>query len=202
MSSILEMLQEKLGSEGISQISQKLGADRNSTENAISAALPALVGALGKKSSDQAGLGGLMSMLDRDGDGNVLDDLPGFLSGTSSGSSNQPLGIGASDLLGSLLGGSQSRVETGVQKASGLSNSATSQLLKMLAPMVLGAVMKSKTSNNLDAGGLRDFLGNEKASVEKKTGGMIGRLLDQDGDGDFDLTDVAKLAMGKLFGKK
>jgi hypothetical protein len=143
-----------------------------------------------------------MSMLDRDGDGNVLDDLPGFLSGIGGGASNPQVGIGASDLLGNLLGGSQARVETGVQKASGLSNSATSQLLKMLAPMVLGAVMKSKTSNNLDAGGLRDFLGNEKASVEKKTGGMIGRLLDQDGDGDFDLTDVAKLAVGKLFGKK
>ena len=45
------------------------------------------------------------------------------------------------------------------------------------------------------------FLGGEKAAVEKSNGGsLIGRMLDQDGDGDFDMSDMAKMAMGKLFG--
>ena len=71
----------------------------------------------------------------------------------------------------------------------------------MLAPMVLGALAKQKQTQGLDAGKLMGYLSKEKASVEEKTGGMIGKLLDQDGDGDFDLSDVAKLAVGKLFGK-
>ncbi|MEZ6093629.1 MAG: DUF937 domain-containing protein [Pirellulaceae bacterium] len=200
MSSILEMIQEKLGQEGVSQLSQRIGASESQTNDAIGAALPALVGALGRKGSDDQGMGSLLGMLDRDGDGNILDDLPGFLSGNNG--ATQSHGIGAGDLLGSLLGGNQSRVENGVQKASGLSGDATKNLLSMLAPMVLGALSKSKQSQGLDSTGLKDFLGKEKVSVEKKTGGLIGRLLDQDGDGDFDLSDVAKLAMGKIFGRK
>jgi hypothetical protein len=45
-------------------------------------------------------------------------------------------------------------------------------------------------------------LGKEKASVDKQGGGFLARMLDQDGDGDFDISDMAKLAMGKLFGRK
>ena len=45
------------------------------------------------------------------------------------------------------------------------------------------------------------FLGGERKSVEQSTGGsLIGRMLDQDGDGDFDLSDMAKMAMAKIFG--
>jgi len=31
---------------------------------------------------------------------------------------------------------------------------------------------------------------------------MIGRMLDQDGDGDFDLSDIIKLGMRMLFPRK
>lgn len=199
MSSLLELLQEKIGAEGISEISRRLGTDKQSTETAIGAALPALIGAVSKQGSDASGVQGLLGILDRNGDGNILDDLPGFLAGASAKPS---AGGGAAELLGSLLGGSQTRVESGIQKASGLNSQATGKLLAMLAPIVMGAVLKTKQSRGLDAGGLQDFLGNEKASVEKKTGGLISRLLDQDGDGDFDLSDIAKLAMGKLFGRR
>ncbi len=67
--------------------------------------------------------------------------------------------------------------------------------------MVMGALGKQKTSRGMGVGDLMGFLGKEKESVEKESGGMIGRMLDQDGDGDFDMGDMAKFAMGKLFGK-
>ncbi len=198
MSSILEMLQQQLGSEGLSMLGNRIGADKQKTESAVGAALPALVGAISRQGSTQQGASGLMKMLDKDGDGNVLDDLQGFLGG-SAGKSHS---AGAGDMLQNLLGGKQARLEQGVSQASGLDAGSTQKLLGMLAPMVMGALARQKQTQGLDADGLMGFLGSEKTSVEKKTGGMIGRLLDQDGDGDFDLKDVAKLAMGKLFGKK
>jgi hypothetical protein len=31
---------------------------------------------------------------------------------------------------------------------------------------------------------------------------MLGRMFDQDGDGDFDMMDVVKFGMGRFFGRK
>ncbi|MCE3016345.1 MAG: hypothetical protein ACK56W_14105 [Pirellula sp.] len=42
----------------------------------------------------------------------------------------------------------------------------------------------------------------ERTSVESRAGGsIIGKLLDQDGDGDFDLSDMLKLGMRILSGR-
>ncbi len=194
MSDLLQLLQQSLGEEGISKLSQRIGADPQATRSAIGAALPALVGGLSRQGDSAEGAAGLLQLLDRDGDGNILDDVQGFLGGGQAAS--------ASNLLGQVMGGHEQRVQHGVSKASGLDGATVQQLLSLLAPMVLGALAKQKTTHGLDSGGLKDFLGKERVSVEQKTGGMIGKLLDQDGDGDFDLSDVAKLAVGQLFGKK
>lgn len=217
--SLLDMIQESLGKEGIAEISKRIGASESQTASAIGAALPAMLGGLTRQGESSDGLGSLMDMLEKVGGaaggaksnqptkGNSIGDLLGDLSGLLGGGKKEeprsaPAPFDPSDLLGGLLGGSQGRVEAGVQKAGGLSSAATKSLLALLAPIILGALFKTKQSRGLDRDGLRDLLGEEKATVEKKTGGLIGRMLDQDGDGDFDLTDIAKLAMGQIFGKK
>ncbi len=194
MSDLMQLLQQSLGEEGVSALSQRIGADQQATKSAIGAALPALVGGLSRQGEKAETSAGLLQFLDSDGDGEILDDIQGFLSGNRATSTN--------DLLGQVLGGRHQRVEQGVSKASGLDAATTQKLLGLLAPIVLGALAKQKKTQGLDAGGLKDFLGKERASVEQQTGGMIGKILDQDGDGDFDLGDVAKLAVGQLFGKK
>jgi hypothetical protein len=193
MSELLDMLRQSLGEEGIAALSQRIGADPSKTKDAIGAALPALIGGLAKQGSS-GDTSGLLQMLDRDGDGNILDDLQGFLTGGA--------GQSAGGMLSQILGGRQDRVEQSISKSSGLDASSVKNLMSMLAPMVVGAAAKQKQTQGFDADRLKEYLGTEKDSVEKQTGGMIGRLLDQDGDGDFDLNDVAKLAMGKLFGRK
>ena len=194
MSEIIEMLRQSLGEEGVAALSKRIGADSTTTKNAIGAALPALVAGAARQGASSDGVAGLLQFLDRDGDGAILDDVQGFLSGVGSASGN--------DIVGQLFGNKQDRVQQGVSKASGLDAGATKNLLTMLAPMVLGALTKQKQDKNLDESAFANFLRSEDESVEKKTGGMIGQLMDQDGDGDFDLSDVAKLAVGKLFGGK
>ncbi|MEM9413171.1 MAG: DUF937 domain-containing protein [Planctomycetota bacterium] len=198
MSSLLEMLAGQLGGDNLSMISKEIGADESTTQSAMGAALPLLIGALSRNGSNEQGAQGLMSALEKDShDGSIFDNMSDFLGNKQYDEPRSGAGI-----LGHLLGGKQSRVEQGVSAASGLGSDATGKLMKMLAPLVLGAIGKKQQSEGLGLGDLMGFLGGEKDAVEKSdSGSMIGGLLDQDGDGDFDLGDVAKLAMGKLFGK-
>ena len=197
MSSLMEMLAGQLGGENLSKISQAIGSDENTTKSAVGAALPMLIGALSRNGENEDGAQGILGALERDNhDGSIFENLPGFLDNKEYEQPKSGAGI-----LGHLLGEKQDRVNQGVSQASGLSSDSTGQLMKMLAPMVMGALGQKQRSEGLGAGDLMGLLGGEKKAVEQSEGGsLIGRMLDQDGDGDFDLGDVAKMAMGKLFG--
>lgn len=198
MSSLIEMLGQTLQGNNLSKISQEVGADEATTKNAISAALPALIGALSKNGSSEQGAESILGALEKDEhDGGILDNLSDFL-----GKKQYDEPRGGSGILEHLLGGKRAKVEQSIGKSSGLGSNGAGQLMKILAPMVLGALGKQKKQQGLNAGSLQGFLGGEKDSVEKQSGGLLGRFLDQDGDGDFDMSDMAKVAMGKLFGGK
>jgi hypothetical protein len=122
----------------------------------------------------------LSNALSRDHDGSILDSLDDFLGGGS-------LGAGAS-ILGHVLGGRQGSVETNLGRATGLNASTMSQLLMLLAPLVLGALGRRQRQQGLDPGGLSDLLGGEsrraaEANPQARRG--LGALLDQDGDGQI-----------------
>lgn len=146
-----------------------------------------------------------------------MPDLGGLLSGMLGGGS-QPQrapqqqastggGGGAGDLLGQIFGGEkqQSRVTQGVGKATGLDPSAVGSLLNKLGPVVAGAVASKAQAQNMDAGQLGGYLQQEKEAVGKKNSAqsmLMGMILDQDGDGDFDTADMMALGAKMLFGKK
>jgi hypothetical protein len=70
----------------------------------------------------------------------------------------------------------------------------------MLAPLVMGALGRTKRQQRLGPSDLGQLLGRERqhmASQDSGTMGMIGRLLDRDGDGQI-CDDVAKIGMGML----
>lgn len=201
--SLMDFVTEQLGTEQIDQISQNLGASKEQTENAIGMALPTLLGALGKKAEDDDGVAEIENQLNVQ-DNDVLNQLGSMLGGT--GGAESPTGVqafgGAGDLLGSILGGRQTKVESGIGKASGLNAGQVTSLLGMLAPLVMGAIGKKKSSDGLDTGGLGGMLRNERQDIEKTaSGGLLAGLLDQDGDGDFDFSDVMKMGMKKMFGR-
>jgi hypothetical protein len=97
-----------LGESGVQAsdtISKQFNIDPGIAMKIIPALAPIILGALSNK-RDKAGLGatGIASLIDQDGDGDVLDDVTGFLfKGLSSSGSSQ-----SSGLLG-VLGGLFSR---------------------------------------------------------------------------------------------
>ncbi len=196
--SILDVVTQALGSGGARQISQQLGIDEGTANSAIGGAIPVLMGALARNASSGDGAGSLASALDRDHDGSILDDLGGFLGG--GGAESAGAGI-----LKHVLGGKQGQVEQGVGAASGLDPAKAGALLKMLAPIVMGALGKTQRSQGLDSGGLGAILGQEQRRMERKEpglGGMLGSLLDRDGDGSAmdDLAKIGGSVLGGLFG--
>jgi hypothetical protein len=195
MADILDLLQKQvLGGDAVDRISQQIGADRDTTAGAISGALPMLIGALSKNAARPEGAQALAGALDRDHDGSVLDDLGGFLGGGGAA------GLGAG-ILGHVLGGKQSAAAEGLSGLSGLDKGSAGQLLAILAPIVLGALGRQKRSQGLDSGGLASWLGKQDTRARQQApsgvGGLLGGLLDQDGDGSV-MDDVAQMGAGLL----
>lgn len=101
-----------LGDSGVQaagQLSQRFGLKMETAMKIIPMLAPIILGALSQK-RDTAGLGstGIASLLDQDGDGDILDDVAGFFTRAAGGGGAQggssPLG-GLGDLLGAVLGG-------------------------------------------------------------------------------------------------
>jgi hypothetical protein len=188
---LLDMLQQRLGSETVRQISSRIGADPGTTGNAIDAALPLLISALARNVGDSNRVQALARASD-DHDGSILDDVPGFVS-----SASEKPGAG---ILGHVLGGRQQAVQNGLSQVTGLDAAKAGTLLTMLAPLVMGALGRTKRENGLDAGGLATVLTGEQEHLKQSAPGVmgaLGRFLDSDGDGSV-MDDVSGM-LSKAF---
>lgn len=93
------------GSSVTNLLSEKFGIDGNTAMKIIPLVAPLILGYLSKsKNEHPEGSAGFASFLDQNGDGNVLDDVVGLLSGSGQ-KDNSGQGGGLMDLLGGLLGG-------------------------------------------------------------------------------------------------
>lgn len=152
-------------------------------------------------------LGGLLGGSGGAGGGG-LSDLMGAVFGAMGGGQSAPQQQSASRspiedgiaILGHVFGGQQSRAEAGVARASGLDSGTVARLMAMLAPMLMGALGKATQQQGLDAGGLGSMLGQDvKRMGGQNAGGLqqiLGSVLDKDGDGDVDASDLLAAGSG------
>ncbi|MGB7342909.1 MAG: DUF937 domain-containing protein [Pirellulaceae bacterium] len=205
MSNLLDLVGQYLDDDSVAAISNQIGADPAQTQQAISAALPTLLGAITRQASEPGGAAQLHNALQNDHDGSILDHLGSLFGGKEPAAPevSQRTTDGGS-ILDHILGNRKSRVEDGVSRASGLSSGQVMKLMVLLAPLLMGALGKRRKQEDLSPGGLGDLLKSERKEVESKTfgGGLISKMFDQDGDGDFDMMDMMKFGAGRLFGKK
>ncbi len=180
-------------------MARQIGAQPAQAENALGSILPILLGGLSKNSSNPQGAAALNSALEKDHDGGVLEDVMGFL-----GKSAQGPGAG---ILKHVLGGRRANVEQAVGQGAGLQSGQVGQLLEMVAPLLMGALGKQKRQQGLDASGLASLLNQSTQQVqqrEPKTMGLVGKLLDRDGDGRIndDLASMGMQLLGGLFKRR
>lgn len=192
MDALTQLLNQQLSGGGLSQISQQIGADEQTTGNALSAAMPLLLSAMANNASTPQGAQSLHQALVQDHDGAILNDMAGFLS--------NPQAANGAGILGHVLGPKQDLVQNGLAQQTGLDAATIGQLLTIAAPLVMGALGKTQQEQGFDADGLSSFLGQQQQVAQQSDPGLmglLGSLLDMDKDGSA-LDDILGLA-GKLF---
>ncbi len=175
--SLIEQLQQQIGPEAIQGLSQQLGTDKDTTQSAVTQALPMIMGVLANRTGTRDGASSIMSMIDQEGDG-ILDDIVGFLSRSDNGS--------GPSILNNLLGEKRGKVEEGVSQMTNLDTNTSSRLLENLAPIVMGLLSKQKNQQGLNISAIAGLLGQEAKQADAGGAiGMLNNLLDQDGDGSM-----------------
>jgi hypothetical protein len=206
MFSLQDLLGQQQGAEAIDQISQNVGADHQSVNSAIQMALPMLINGLANNAATPQGAESLNNALERDNHGGILDNLGGLggmiFGGGQDARQAPPKRADAGGILGHILGGNQGRVAQEVSTNSGLDMGQTAQLLMFLAPIVMGYLGRQKQQQGLDAGGLSGYLGQQQQEIQRSPqGGMLGGMLDRDGDGSS-MDDIASMAISYITGRK
>jgi len=201
MPTLLEQLASSLDANTLARLGQQAGIDSNDISGAVQAALPALLGGLTKNVEQTGGAEQLSRALQKDHDGSILDNL-GSLIG------NEDLLGQGQKILGHVFGQNQSKVANGLGQVSKQSGDSMGQLMAMLAPVVMGVLGKQQQQKSLSGGSLADMLGQEAkefASAQPQSMDFLSGLLDADGDGDVDASDLLNKVpglLGGLFGKK
>ena len=191
MAGILDLLGPALSGGSLQDLSRSVGTDEQTTQRAMMAALPVILGAMQRNNSNAQQAQSLAHALERDHDGSLLDNLGGFLGkrggGSGSAPSVNPKATDGGGILGHIFGNNLNRVEQGVGQATGMNTQQVTKLLMMAAPLVMAYLGRQKRQQNLDAGGLSDLLQRESQKARQAAPpdllGTIGSFLDRDGDG-------------------
>jgi hypothetical protein len=208
----MDMIQQQLDDGTVSRISEELGADPNTTRQAVPAALSALLGGLSRNAQQPDGAQQLDSALDAHGGGGggLLGSLGSIVGGA--------LGADGSGILGHIFGQHQPAVASQVGQRTGLDQGQAARLLMLLAPIVLAYLARARGqqpaspgAGAADGGGesgggaigsITDILNGERAHVEQahpEHKGILDSILDRNHDGHI-LDDVAGMAGGLLRG--
>ncbi|MCR9098513.1 MAG: DUF937 domain-containing protein [bacterium] len=205
---LMNLLQGSLSEGMIDQLSQQIGgADKQKTAAAASGIVNTLMGALAKNAESAEGAQSLNNALERDHDGSILNDVIGMLSGQQAQAQNPGM-LNGSGILKHVLGNKQGGAVQMISQLSGLDSDKTGSLMTMLAPVVMGALGKTKREQGLDMAGIASLLSGtvsaERANTNNPAIDMAMKFLDSDGDGSV-VDDVASIGMkmlGGLFGRK
>ncbi len=170
---IVSIIMQFMGPAIVSKLAGSLGINSTIAQKAIGAALPAILAGIMGKASQPGGASILGDLIGKQDPG-----LLGNLAGMIGGSQQSQIAQQGSSVLGSLLGGSQLGALTGaLGKFTGASDSATTGLLGMLAPVVLGSLGQQQKSMGLDAGGLAKMLMGQKDNISAAMPGDFAKLL-------------------------
>jgi hypothetical protein len=162
---LIDMIQRQLDDNTVSQLSQQLGADPETTRQAVPAALTALLGGLSHNAQQPGGAQSLASALG-DHEGSLLDNLGGALGNPAAAQAD------GGGILGHIFGSHQPAVASQIGQRTGLNQGQAIRLLMLLAPFVLSYLSRQHRQQQQQqpgsaGGGITDILNGERASVEQ-----------------------------------
>ena len=199
--SLLDTVKSYFTPDVVHSASSAIGESESSTRQALTSAVPSLLGGITNMASTPDGANNLTSMVREGGFASVLDSVSSLFSGGSMTSSVMGMG---QQLMGKIFGNSSSSVADTIARSSGVSSSSASKLLSLASPLVMGVIGKMVTSQGLNASGLANMLMGQKEEIAAAAPAGLFRKL---GFGeasaaassarDF-VTDKARAATGEM----
>ena len=192
MNFITQMITQQVAGYAARAIAQRLGISEATAQKAVMIAVPLIVAALARNAARPEGAQQLHQAVVKDHDGSIFDNLPGFL--------GEPQAANGAGILGHVFGEQQGAIQDTVAQAAGLDQNAAGNILEMIAPLVMGAVGQTQRQNDLDPGGLSDFLDTQRQQTEAEAPGLagaLGSMLDSNKDGS--VTDDLGRILGTYF---
>ncbi|MBS0218423.1 MAG: DUF937 domain-containing protein [Proteobacteria bacterium] len=186
MSMIEDILSQMQGAP-VQQVASQLGVDPAQAQQAIGAALPMIVGALGQNASQPGGadvLAGVLGANHGDAAGGGLGGLLGSVLGSVSGQQATTPATDGGGILGHIFGSQEQQASNQVGQATGLGSDQAQMLMKILAPIVMAYLAKRMFSHpdSNNANSVSDVLQQEQSHVDSG-GGLLGQVLGSLGGG-------------------
>lgn len=179
MPKISNHIQDALNEDLISKLSELTSSKPSEVRTSSEQAVSIMLAALAKESRSEDGAKALNEALEKDHDGSILDDIRGYLfEGKGDEKTTDSDGI-----LTHLFGDKRSLVQAHLSKQTGLNEDMVNQLLKKLAPLVMGALGKKKQSGEgLDLDQLSEQLMSEAKEISPSPNILetLSALLDKD----------------------
>jgi len=192
MNFITQMITQQVAGFAARAIAQRLGISEATAQRAVQVAVPLIVAALARNAARPEGAKELHEAVNTDHDGSIFDNLGGYL--------GNPQAANGAGILGHVFGEQQGAVQNNLAQATGLDPAAAGSILETVAPLVMGAVGQTQRQNDLDPGGLSDFLGAQRRQTEEAAPDVMGALnsmLDSNRDGS--VTDDVGRLLGNFF---
>jgi hypothetical protein len=179
VSTILNMIAPAI----LDKLAASLGISTTTAKSALTAAIPAVLGAMGSKASSDVGARALFDAVSK-ADTGAMGDLGATLTGTS-GTDFMKGGLGS---LTSLLGDNALNGLTGaISKQAGLGAAATSSIVGLAGQLAMGQLAKSVPGGGLNASSLAGLLSSQQGNIASALPAGLGSALSSVGvlGGDF-----------------
>jgi len=168
--SLFASLLHTLDKGSISGIARSLGESETSVSRGIESSIATVLGGLSAK-SEEPGL--LRKMLDlAPGEAGGWTQLAGGISGAAA-----PLLAGGRRILSGLFGNSESAITNAISHESGLGVNATSTILAMAGPMVMGLLGRKVRDGDITMSGLSGMLQREASTIRSALPSGVSDLI-------------------------
>ena len=175
---LLSLAQEAMGGDFSKLAGQFLGESPGSTQSALTALLPAVLGGIAQKGATSDGASGLMSLINGANlDVSSLGNIAGLFGGSGSGM-NGLLKAGTSSLVPALFGDKSGALVNALSSASGIKSSSATNLIAMVVPLILTFLKKFIGDKGLNASSLSALLSSQgpnlQGALDSRITGALG----------------------------
>jgi len=159
---LVEVLQNTLGNQISKLASSAWNESEANTQKAVNAAIPAILTGFLNKGTNIVGAQNLITKLNSESDASVLDTIKGLVDENFDFSTILSKG---SSIIQYLFGDKTDSVTDLISGFSGVKKESSFNILKLAAPFIFSWIGQKVSGDNMNAGGLMNFMINQKNNI-------------------------------------